>query len=235
MDLKNEDKETMKESDSFVYLAAHDLRAPLMSVKGLLNLIKQDPERKNLDYYFTLLERSIDKMNQTINDIITYSKSGKIKISLQEINLERVIEDAIQSLHFMKDAEFVCIDLSIDDENWNFISDYKILFSVFSNIISNAIRYRDAKKSSFLKIRAFLNNEVVEIIFEDNGIGIDESLQSKIFDKFFMGDHEHGGTGLGLYMVKSSLEKLDGNIHVQSKLGEGSTFTIHIPKLIVKK
>src|SRR5689334_18804652 len=138
----------MKGPDSFVYMAAHDLRAPMMSVKGLLNLIKQDPERKNLDYYFSLLERSIDKMSQSINDIISTSKNGKIKVELEEVNLKKILEDSLQSIRFMKEAEFVRFDLFID--NQNFISDYKILFSIFSNIISNAIRYRDPHKSSFL-------------------------------------------------------------------------------------
>jgi signal transduction histidine kinase len=224
----------MKESDSFVYLAAHDLRAPLMSVKGILNLIKLDPERKNLDQYCHLLENSVDKMNQSINDIITKSKSEKAKTLLQEVDLNTVATDAIESLYFMTGAEFVQIIVSIDDVK--FISDYRLLLSIFSNLISNAIRYRDSDKiSSYLKISASSNNEDVEIIFEDNGIGIEESIHDKIFDPFFLNNPEQGGTGLGLYMVKSSVEKLDGTIQLQSKPGVGTTFTVQIPKLIRKE
>jgi signal transduction histidine kinase len=225
-----EDKyqEKMKESDSLVYQAAHDLRAPLMSVKGLLNLIRQDPEREKLDYYFSLLERSIDKMNQSINDMISNSKNGRIKVELEDVNLKKVIEDSLQSMRFMKEAELVHFDLFVEDQN--LISDYKILFSIFSNIISNAIRYRDPQKSSFLKIHTALSPQHVEITFKDNGIGIDEETQEKIFNKFFLGNDHQGGTGLGLYMVKTCLEKIGGSIRVESEIGEGTTFVVQIPR-----
>ena len=223
----------MKESESFFYLAAHDLRAPLMSVKGLLNLIKIDPEKKNLDQYFNLIERSVEKINQSIADIITYSMGDKIKVAPQEVNLRAVAEDAIQSLRFI-DGEKIRIDLFIE-QNLVFISDYRILFGIFNNLISNAIRYHDPDKSSFLKISATSNSEEVEITFEDNGIGMDESTLKKVFNKFFLASPEQGGTGLGLFIVKNAIKKLDGSIHVESKMGEGTTFTIQIQKLIRKE
>lgn len=220
----------MKESDAFVYLAAHDLRAPLMSVKGLLNLMKQEKEKKTLDHYMSLLERSVDKMNQSISDIINYSKNGRVKIVPQDVNLRTIAEDTIQSLRYIKGADAVKIDLSIDQQH-EFLSDRKILMSVFSNMISNAIRYRDPGKPSFLKIRAIFQARGVEIAFEDNGIGIDREIQNSIFDKFFLGNSERGGTGLGLYMVRNSIEKMGGSIQVQSAPGIGTTFTIRLPYL----
>jgi signal transduction histidine kinase len=223
----------MKESESFFYSAAHDLRAPLMSVKGLLNLIKIDPERKNMDQYFKLLERSVEKMNQSITELISYSMGTKIKMMPQEVNLRTVAEDAVQSLRFI-DGDKIRIELFIE-QNLLFISDYRILYGIFNNIISNAIRYRDPDKSSFLKISATSNSEDVEIAFEDNGIGMGEQTLEKIFDKYFLANPQHGGTGLGLHMVKNAVEKLDGSIHVESKLGEGTTFTIQIPLLIRKE
>jgi signal transduction histidine kinase len=223
----------MKESESFFYLAAHDLRAPLMSVKGLLNLIKIDPEKKNLDQYFNLLERSVDKMNQSITEIITRGMGNKIKISPQEVNLRTIAEDAVQALRFI-DGEKIRIELFIE-QNLEFISDYRVLFGIFNNIISNAIRYRDPDKSSFLKISTISNSENIEIVFEDNGIGMDDETIKKAFDKFFLASPDQGGTGLGLYMVKNAVEKLDGNIQVESKIGEGTTFTIQIPTLIRKE
>jgi signal transduction histidine kinase len=222
----------MKESESFFYLAAHDLRAPLMSVKGLLNLIKIDPEKKNMEQYFKLLERSVEKMNQSITELISYSMGTKIKIVPEEVNLRTVAEDAVQSLRFI-DGEKIRIELFIE-QNLVFISDYRILFGIFNNIISNAIRYRDPDKSSFLKISATGNNEDIEISFEDNGVGMSPQTKARIFDKFFLANPEQGGTGLGLYMVKNAVEKLDGRILVESKLGTGTTFTIQIPLLIKK-
>ena len=217
----------------FMFLAAHDLRAPLMSVKGILNLIKIDPEKKNLDQYFMLLEHNLDKMNQSINDIVSYSSSdGRVKVSLQEIELKEIAVDALESLYFTRGAEHVRFRVSIDDVR--FISDYKILYSIFSSLITHAIRYRDPNKDSYLRISATSNSEGVELVFEDNGMGLDESVHDKVFDKYFLGNREEE-TGPGLYMIKNSLDLLDGRIQVQSAIGQGTTFTIQIPILIKKE
>src|SRR5690348_7032512 len=97
----NNKKETqMKDRDTSIYMAAHDLRAPLMSVKGLLNLIRQNQGTENIDYYFNLLEKSVDKINQSITDLVNHSKNEKVT-SQQKLNLRRTIEEVIQSLRFM--------------------------------------------------------------------------------------------------------------------------------------
>lgn len=222
----------MKEHDPFVYLAAHDLRAPLMSVKGLLYLMKLDSERKNLESYFSLLELSVDKMNQSITDIIAYSKKGTTTFIPHEVNFRKIAEESIQSLRYMAGAESVRIDLSVE-EGGLFFSDYTCLFSIYSNLLSNAIRYRDTNKESFLKISVTFNREGAQTIFEDNGIGIDESLQERVFDKFFRANEENGGSGLGLYMVKRSMEKLGGSISINSKVGEGTKFILQKPNFFV--
>ena len=223
----------MKEHDPFVYLAAHDLRAPLMSVKGLLYLMRLDSERKNLDNYFSLLELSVDKMNQSISDIIAYSKKGSTGFIPHEVDFRKIAEESIQSLRYMAGAESVRIDLSVE-EGGLFFSDYTCLFSIYSNLLSNAIRYRDTNKDSFLKIDVTFNSEGAQTIFEDNGIGIDETLQEKVFDKFFRANDDYGGSGLGLYMVKRSIEKLGGSIRIKSRIGEGTTFILQKPNFLVQ-
>lgn len=223
----------MKEHDPFVYLAAHDLRAPLMSVKGLLYLMKLDSERQNLDNYFSLLEISVDKMNQSISDIIAYSKKGSTGFIPHAVNFRKIAEESIQSLRYMAGAESVRIDLSIE-EGGLFFSDYTCLFSIYSNLLSNAIRYRDPNKPSFLKINVTFNSEGAQTVFEDNGIGIEEELQTKVFDKFFRVNPGYGGSGLGLYMVKRSIEKLGGSICLKSRIGEGTTFILQKPNLLAR-
>src|SRR5580765_6171419 len=138
----------MKEHDPFVYLDAHDLRAPLMSVKGLLYLMKLDSERKNLESYFSLMELSVDKMNQSITDIIAYSKKGTTTFIPHEVNFKKIAEESIQSLRYMAGAESVRIELSVEDGGV-FFSDHSCLTSIYSNLLSNAIRYRDPNKQSF--------------------------------------------------------------------------------------
>lgn len=221
----------MGDHDPFVYFAAHDLRAPLMSVKGLLYLMRRESERDKLDYYVSLLERSVDRMNQSISDIISHSKNGSAEITSQQVDFRKIAEESIQSMRFMPGAEFVHIDLSVEDKDL-FFSNHNLLLSIFSNILSNAIRYRDTNKHSFLKIGVTFNRDGCETIFEDNGIGIDEALQVKVFDKFFLVNQQPGGSGLGLYMVKSLVEKMGGSIHIQSSIGKGTTFILQIPNLL---
>ena len=229
--MNNNISHSAKENDPFVYLAAHDLRAPLMSIKGLLYLMKLESKRKNLDHYFSLLESSADRMNQSITNIITYSKNGSTTFIPQEVNFRKIAEESIQSMRYMAGADSVRIDLAIEQRD-SFFSDPVCLSSIFSNLLSNAIRYRDPAKKSYVKIQVKFNEDGARTIFEDNGIGIDESLQEKVFDKFFRVNPEQGGSGLGLYSVRRSLEKLGGSIQIKSRIGEGTTFILHKPNLV---
>lgn len=218
----------MKESESFAYKMAYNLREPLMSVKGLLNLMRIDPERKNLDEYFRLMEVSVDRMTQSIHDIMAFSEEEPVKVLLEEINLKEIVEDAIQSHYFMKGIEHMSFVLAI--EKLEFISDHKSLFTIFNNLISIAIRHRDPAKSSFVKVSASANSEDVEIIFEDNGLGMDELAFEKITER-----NESDPEELGFHLVKKALEKLDGKLYVQSSVGEGTTFTVQVPILFRKE
>jgi signal transduction histidine kinase len=103
---------------------------------------------------------------------------------------------------------------------------------VFNNIISNAVHYRDARKNdSYISINIHVDATKATLRFSDNGIGIHEEYIDKIFKMFFRANADSKGSGLGLYIVKGVLEKLNGTINVQSKLGEGTTFVIEIPQL----
>jgi signal transduction histidine kinase len=103
---------------------------------------------------------------------------------------------------------------------------------VFNNIISNAVQYRDTRKEdSYLKIDILVDEKRAILRFSDNGIGIPEEYVDKIFKMFFRANADSKGSGLGLYIVKGVLEKLEGSVSVQSRLGEGTTFNFEIPNL----
>jgi PAS domain S-box-containing protein len=232
--LKRQNEELIKinaELDRFVYSASHDLRAPLMSVKGLINMIKVDPEKRNTDHYVKLIERSIDKLDHFILDIIHYSRNSRMDVMPKEINFQALLEESIDSLKFIDGAEQV---RSVKNFNLRapFYSDYSRLLMIFNNIIANAVRYRDHwKQDSFLEINILATEEKAVIRFSDNGIGIAEEYLDKVFKMFFRASADSKGSGLGLYIVKSAVDKLNGRIDVQSKIGEGTVFTIEIPNL----
>ncbi|MBL7856992.1 MAG: PAS domain-containing sensor histidine kinase [Cyclobacteriaceae bacterium] len=231
--LQEQNEELVKinaELDRFVYSASHDLRAPLMSVKGLVNMIRLDPEKKNTDEYIRLIERSVDKLDCFISDIINYSRNARMDIMAKEIDFEFLLEESIAALKFMDGAEQVRSVKSFR-MNARFYSDYSRLLIIFNNIIGNAVRYRDPWKDSYLSIDIETSEECAILRFTDNGVGIAEAYVDNIFKMFFRANADSKGSGLGLYIVKSAVEKLNGSIHVQSKLGEGTVFVVRIPNL----
>jgi PAS domain S-box-containing protein len=232
--LKQQNDELIKinaKLDRFVYSASHDLRAPLMSVKGILNMIKLDPDPSNIEQYLGLIERSVQKLDNFISDIINYSRNARMDVLPMAINFEDLLQESIDSLKYMEGAEAVSTIRQLHTEV-PFCSDYSRLLIIFNNIISNAVRYRDPwKKDSFLKVEIAVNQHEAFIQFSDNGVGIAKEYVDKVFKMFFRANADSKGSGLGLYIVKSAIEKLDGFIEVSSTLGEGTVFKIRIPNL----
>ena len=230
--LKQQNKELTKineELDRFVYSASHDLRAPLMSVKGLLNMVKVDPDKKNAGHYLELIEKSISKLDNFILDIINYSRNSRMEVIPKEIHFEELLRESVESLRYMDGADQV---KSITRLNVQipFYSDYSRLLILFNNIISNAVRYRDKWKSdSYLKVDIETTSEKAIIVFSDNGVGIPDEYLDNVFKMFFRANADSKGSGLGLYIVKGVLEKLNGTIEVQSRVGRGTKFKIQIP------
>lgn len=231
--LKEQNDELVKinsELDRFVYSASHDLRAPLMSIKGLLNMIQIDPERSNQDHYLKLIGHSVEKLDSFITDIIHYSRNARLEVQPQKVDFAKLTAEAIEALKYMDDAAAVKSIITIRQPH-DFYSDPARLQIIFQNIISNAVRYFDKWKESYLKISIDANEQHASIVLEDNGIGISKEYLDKIFKMFFRASANSKGSGLGLYIVKSAVEKLNGKIEVESVLGEGTTFKVMIPNV----
>jgi PAS domain S-box-containing protein len=232
--LKEQNEELTKinsELDRFVYSASHDLRAPLMSVKGLLNMIKIDPDKNNTENYLHLIETSVNKLDSFISDIIKYSQNERLEIAAKPVNLNELVEESLAALRFMDGAEQVRSITNISS-NAIFYSDASRLQMIFNNIISNAVRYRDKwKNNSFIQIDIVADATMASIQFTDNGVGIASEHVENIFKMFYRASYESKGSGLGLYIVKNAVDKLAGKISVHSELGVGTKFLIEIPNL----
>lgn len=230
MERQNEElRRVNAELDRFVYSASHDLRAPLMSVKGLLNMIKLDTEKKHTDLYLALIEKSVGRLDDFITDIIQYSRNTRTDVEEKEVDLAALLQESLEALRFMEGAEHVRSTHYIDIRA-PFYSDASRMFMVFNNIISNAVRYRNStRQDSFLDVHISVDTERALIRFSDNGIGIAQEHQESIFDMFFRVSSEGQGSGLGLYIVKDAVARLQGTISVQSATGKGTTFIVEIP------
>lgn len=222
-----------KELDSFVYSASHDLRAPLKSVLGLVNLTKMDYEISNFESiyeYSTLIEKSITKLDDTLQKIINYSANARSEVIYEPIEFEIMINDIYDTLMYIPRFTKIKKTVAVKKETDTFLSDTGRITIIFNNLISNAIKYSNPYiEESFIHINILINKEEAIIEFEDNGIGINENYLDKIFNMFYRATEKSDGSGLGLYIVKEVIEKLHGSIEVSSKINIGTKFTIRIP------
>jgi PAS domain S-box-containing protein len=221
-------KQTNFELDSFVYRASHDLRAPLRSVLGLLNLIRMEPAPEQKNAYINLAEKSINKLDSFILDLTNFSRNSRLEVQSEAIDFREVIGECVENLRYMENADQVALELLIEDEV-TFLSDSSRMSILFQNLISNAIKYRRTGVNSFVKIHVKTSKDGAEIEVSDNGKGIQAEYLGRIFEMFFRASEDSYGSGLGLYITRQVVEKLGGRIEVSSEFGEGSTFKIRIP------
>ena len=222
-------KKTNSELDKFVYSTSHDLRAPLKSVLGLINLIEMEDNAMLIKEQMQMMKTSVVKLDDFIEDIMHYYRNTQLIVNPELLNLEEIIEKIQFNLANINGFEKIKFIRNIEP-SVTLLSDKQRVTIILNNIISNAIKYKDLKKTEqFVKIDVFNSIVSTNIIIEDNGIGIAEQDTQKIFGMFFRATKHSTGSGLGLYIVKETLEKIGGTIHVESVIGKGTKFIIKIP------
>jgi PAS domain S-box-containing protein len=229
--LKNANAQLQKvnsELDRFVYSASHDLRAPLKSLLGLLNLIELE-KGQDISLYLDRMRQSVVKLDHFITDIIDYSLNTRVEVTAEPINLNELIDDCFLHFKYLPYSESINKIVAFKSDV-PFYGDKKRLQIIFNNLISNAINYRNpTQQQSFIKIDVDTKSDISMINIHDNGVGIDEKHIDKIFNMFYRGTTDSTGSGLGLYIVKEALEKMRGKIQVSSKRNIGTTFTLQVP------
>ncbi len=216
------------ELDNFVYKVSHDLRAPLSSVLGLVNLASLKGNDDNLADYIKIIGQKVKQLDNFISDVLSHSKNLKLDVKIEKIDLRQLIENSFKDLDYLKGADTIIKNLNVSNEV--FYSDRWRIAEIFRNLISNSIKYRDFEKlNAEININVQINAERAVILFSDNGIGISTADQSKIFDMFYRASIQSDGSGLGLYIVKNAVEKLGGLLKITSQLGKGTTFELKLP------
>lgn len=218
-----------EELDRFVYTVSHDLKSPLASAMGLIEVIRLESISPIIEDYLKLQENKLNNLSQFINELLEYSKISKKDILLEKVNFSDLIEDILNKLSHDFDSKLVAKEVVIE-LNYDFESDVKLLKSILQNLITNSIRYRNQHiDNSFVKITVNSTSQNVIIAIEDNGLGIEELHLKRIFEKFYRANNTVKGTGLGLAIVKESIERLNGKIEITSKVNKGTTFKIMLP------
>ena len=230
--LNNELTKTNAELDRFVYSASHDLRAPISSMLGLLNLCSYTEDMTEITEYLALLEKSVRRLDKFIQDILDYSRNTRLEARRDEINFRQMFEEIFEHHSYMDNAKRIEKIIHIERKN-AFFSDMGRLSIIFNNLISNAIRYADhTKKNSYIEVTILIGKTTTSIEIKDNGLGIEQEHLPRIYEMFYRANEQLNGSGLGLYIVKETVDKLGGTIEITSKATVGTTINIFIPNLI---
>ena len=229
---KNEElKKINSELDNFVYSVSHDLRSPLLSIKGILELILKtnDLDEKTI-HYLNIAQNSTSRLDGTIQEILEYSKNARFELELELFDVKEMVQLIFDDLKF---TDSLGVVLQIDIEGSPIIySDKARLNTLLRNLIGNSVKYkRNEISDSFVKFTLVTKNDIFLMQVIDNGMGISELSISKVFDMFYRGTKSSIGTGLGLYICKEIVNKLKGTISVKSIVDYGTTIDISLPKL----
>lgn len=221
-------RKTNAELDSFVYSVSHDLRAPITSVLGLLNLAKNEKNRITLQKYLDMISKSVIQQDFFIKDILDLSRNSRLKLKPAEINFQEMIEEIFDQLKYINHLK-VRKSLQIDQKK-PFFSDESRIKVVLNNLISNAIRHHNGKQPK-VDITVQVKPKYAHIAINDNGVGIAKEHINNVFKMFYRATDTNHGSGLGLYIVKETINKLRGTIKLQSELDKGTEVLLRIPSL----
>ena len=220
-----------EELDRFVYRVSHDLKSPLNSMQGLLSIIENEKNKESREHFFSLMNKSIIKLKDFIKEISELSRNARQQINAETISLYSFLQDLIESQQFAEEAKDINFIIDVNQSK-PFYSDKTRPSIVLNNLISNAIRYRKTyNDENQIKISAKVGEKQVKIEVYDNGQGIMKEHLGKIFDMFYRANQHISGTGLGLYIVKEIVDKLDGKISVSSESGVFTKFIIRLKNL----
>jgi len=219
----------VRELEAFTYTIAHDLRAPLhRSSEILLEEYGPKLDGEGQDFARRIIAGA-EKMDALIDDLLEYSRLAQSKIRLQPLPTAQVIEEARQSL--LSDAFLRPSEVVLDPGLPEVIGDRILFQQVVSNLLSNAMKFVQAGKTPHIRVTGERQGDVVTLSVIDNGIGIPQESQSRVFQVFerLENAQDYPGTGIGLAIVRRAMERMGGDCGVESEAGQGSRFWVRLP------
>ena len=222
-------RKTNTELDNFVYSVSHDLRAPIASVLGLVNLAHQDDSKKMVKQYLQMIKDSVGQQDKFIKKILDQSRNSRLEVKKEEIKFKSIIDETFNQLKYIDISEKIKKNIHIKQDK-PFFSDAWRLKVIFNNILSNSIRHKNGNPPD-IRIDVNIENGAARIEIKDNGKGISRKHLRHVFKMFYRATDVNAGSGLGLYIVKETVEKLKGDIKLTSNEGEGTNVNLMIPSM----
>jgi signal transduction histidine kinase len=219
------------ELDNFVYSVSHDLRAPIASVLGLINLAKQDNDPEMQKIYLEKISSSALQQDNFIREILDHSRNSRLEVRKEAIRFKNVIDETFDQLKFATSTGKAVKRIVKVNQDEDFFTDRWRLKVILNNIISNAIRYRNGR-DPVIKVNVDIHDHKALVEIEDNGRGIPKEHLDKVCNMFYRATDDGAGSGLGLYIVKETIDKLNGNIQIESEEGKGTTIRLAIPEIV---
>ncbi|MDP3697517.1 MAG: sensor histidine kinase [Candidatus Taylorbacteria bacterium] len=225
--------------NEFVFIAAHELRTPLTAIKGFLSLLKDEKGNVLTERSGEYIARSLgasDRLAKLVNEIleIARSEAGRIKIEVSPQDLVESIKTILAEVKTIADQKKISLSYDELPELPKVLADPAKLKEVVTNFISNAVKYNN--EGGWVKVYHEVNDKEVITHFEDNGFGISEKEQKQLFQKFFRADigrlKSIEGTGLGLFITKELVEKMEGRVWFKSQEGKGTTFSFSLKRVL---
>ncbi len=234
-ELKKQNEELLKvnnELDHFVSRVSHDLRAPISTVLGLVELIlKHETETDKIKELLMLVKKSLEKQDHFIREILDYSRNSRMPPVPENIDFEELVAEILSHLQYSYEQEKVKYSLAVEQKS-RFLTDKSRLYVILTNLISNAIKYLNQQNEfNIVCVQVTATEQEAVIRVEDSGIGIEKEHLNKVFEMFYRATDKKPGSGLGLYIVKESVRKLNGDVKLESVYGNGTTVTIRIPNM----
>lgn len=221
-------EEKNRELDSFFYRVSHDLKGPISSLLGLHQVVQVDVQDETALLYLNMYHHQVQRINNIVLNLIDITRMKHLEVKKEAINFNVLVEECILSYQHFTHFKSIRFIKEIEQEI-HFQSEWAIVNTILQNLIENAIKYIRPNVESWVRIAVFQNNHNIHIVVEDNGQGIPEHHQQKIFDMFHRANDRVQGSGLGLYILKRAVERLHGTIELKSVLHEGSLFTVSLP------
>ena len=222
-----------QELDQILYGTSHDLKTPLSSMGGLLNLLKLEiltPTQQDIYWH---MGQKVTQMQDRLNSLTMLSQANFEKIERRNISLSMVVKQVIHDLNYLAQTEYVIIDILYNGLEQVYL-DERVLYNLLKCLVSNALTYRSFTKKGFVWISFSRKEEELWLEVTDDGDGISPAISEYIFKMFFRGSDRSGGAGLGLYIVKNTVKRIKGSVDWVSKPGR-TTFQVMLPGCWLKE
>lgn len=215
-----------RELNTFIYKASHDLRSPIASLMGLAELGKMEFTDKRVLHFFNMISDTSIRLDKILKTLLNLTALKEAEPEYYDINFREFLDELLESLpdHYNKEAVIVdCRDNAV------VYSDKNILSEIVVKVLDNAYKYKSEEKEFQVEISLLQSARKNQIIIRDTGTGIEQASLPHVFDMFYRANYGSNGSGLGLYIVKNFVEKLKGQVDIQSEVDKGTTVTVELP------